>query len=308
MAENREKFHWLELRPQQKFRDDSENRMLGILRHVTQFAFFVMCRGGEMRITARVPHGEGGIFKAVPGITAVEAASPDLGNMLAECLVPRGSSLVPLVDPRSVAKGGVYQRIWATRRDSVMACFACDRTRQVLAHLNARIRSLERAEKEGAGLSSRNRAELAAAMQKRDGHHSYYYCRIIFGLGVSQSRGKASAREDRESLGSLSMGTLQTSFAHRIARKRAEFSRERKGISEKVRSLLLGTVVVNPDTLVPKGQSSKNLVLTESELAYFVSFPEEYDIRTINFGMGATPTFVHGSTQEIGETDLTTDF
>jgi hypothetical protein len=52
---------------------------------------------------------------------------------------------------------------------------------------------------------------------------------------------------------------------------------------------------------------SKSRVLTDTELAFFISLSQEYDIQTINFCMGSTPTFVRGQTQEIDKTDLTID-
>ncbi|MDE1764291.1 MAG: hypothetical protein KGH88_08615, partial [Thaumarchaeota archaeon] len=61
---------------------------------------------------------------------------------------------------------------------------------------------------------------------------------------------------------------------------------------------------INPLTFVPEKLRSKSMVLTANELAYFISLPEEYDIQTVNFEMGPNPTFMHGKTEEIGDTDL----
>ncbi len=300
---------WLELRPQQNFQDDDKNIMLDVLGHVTQLAFFVLCRNRQMAMLARIPEGEDAIFRTLPGITTVVSEGPKLGNVIAKSLVPRGrSSAVPLVDLRGVKKGNIYQKLWACRRDCFMACFAYDRTRHVLSSLNARIRSLERTEKAGGeGLSSRNRAELAAAVQKRDGHHSYYYCRVLLGMEINPKDGE-SVRTAHGDLDSLVGGMLQNSFAHRISSKKTELSAGPVGVAEKIRALLGRKAFCDPDTFVPRAQYPKNLVLTATELAYFASFPEEYDIRTINFGMGSTPTFVHGTTQEVGDTDLTLGF
>ncbi len=97
---------------------------------------------------------------------------------------------------------------------------------------------------------------------------------------------------------------MLNSFAHRIATRRIKFSFGRKNFGQKLAEAF-GVDAIDPFTFVPDRLDSKSMTLTEVELAFFVSFPQEYDIQTINFGMGPTPTFVHSNTQEMDETDLT---
>jgi hypothetical protein len=98
---------------------------------------------------------------------------------------------------------------------------------------------------------------------------------------------------------------LLNSFAHRIATHKVRFSFGKKNFRQRLAEIF--GMTIDPYTFVPKKLHSKSMVLTEIELAFFISLPEEYDVQTINFGIGPTPTFVHGQTEEIGDTDLTMD-
>ncbi len=53
MIKQEEEFSWLELKPQQKFKDDEENNILKIIQHASEFAFFVFRNKSEMKIIVR---------------------------------------------------------------------------------------------------------------------------------------------------------------------------------------------------------------------------------------------------------------
>ncbi|MGI0102320.1 MAG: hypothetical protein ACREA7_06970 [Nitrosotalea sp.] len=366
---SKEGFVWLELKVQQKFRDDNENRIFGIIQHAPEFAFFVFREKDAMRLVVRTTENNQNLFKTIPGISVEQTKTPHFGNMVAKYLVLRNKrSMVPLTDLKVITKSNAYQKMWQEKRDSVMTCFVCNKTKDALSMINAKITSLEGAQNtKGARLSGKKKTELAAATQKRDGHHGYYNCTIVFGVRStctelqelqdakegkiaeekdifesrveqinsldekefrkdykkikesyqeavkkiwddSRSKAKTRRKEIIESVQTLDkmIGTfLLNSFAHRIARRRVKFSSGGKSFGQRLAEIFGGTSTIDPITFVPGKLYSKSMVLTEIELAFFMSFPQEYDIQTINFGMGPTPTFVHGSKQEMDETNLT---
>lgn len=292
-------FVWLELKPQQKFKDDDKNSIFEIIEHVSEFAFFVICKGCTMRIVVRVGAGEQGIFRTIPGLSAEQTGAPQLENMAARCIAPKGRSIAPLIDLETVTKGNMYQKMWAQRQDSVMACFVSNQTSHILGRIRKKISSLEGAK----ALTSGKKAELAAAIKKRDGHHGHYNCLIAF--GTDQESSGADSRIGF--LDRLIGGVMLNSFAHRISRRSIRFSSKKKGSWQKILDMLGVINTVDPYTFVPRRIAANSMVLTGTELAFFISFPQEYDIQTINFGIGPTPTFVHGTTQEVGSTDLVID-
>ncbi|HJU14158.1 MAG TPA: hypothetical protein VJ792_06840 [Candidatus Nitrosotalea sp.] len=295
-------YKWLELRPQQRFGDDGKNLMLDVIRHVSDLGFFVISENDSMRIVVRARRGEQDQFKSIAGITPVMSEEPHLGNMVVRCLVPRErNSLVPIVGLNEVTRGRIYHKMWSLGKDCVMACFFYNRTKQVLAKINARLSALEATQKSGR-LSAKKASELEWATRKRGGQHSYYRCLVAFGVrgGCGDAGAEAAALR-------LASGVLLNSFAHRLAARRGEFRTGTAGFLQKLADALGGQVSIDPFTFAPKS-FGRAMVLTDTELAYFVSLPEEHDVRTINFGMGATPTFVHGMTQDVDRTDLTSDF
>lgn len=298
----RQEYSWLELRPQQKFGDDGDDLVVDIIRHVSELGFFVICENDSIKVVVRARKEEQDHFQSVPGITPVISEAPKFDGMVLRRVVPRErNSMVPLVDLRKVTRSRVYQKMWALRRDCIMACFFSNRTRQVLGSINARIRALETVQRNG-GLSGRKKSDLDWAIKKRDGNHSFYSCLVFFG-----ARAQKGDQGPEDAVIRLGSGMLLNSFAHRYALRRAEFSSKRTSLLEKITAKLGGPVTVDPETFVPSS-SGGTMTLAETELAYFISLPEGHDVRTINFGMGSTPTFVHGMTHEVGKTDLTSDF
>ena len=366
---SKEGFVWLELKPQQKFRDDNENRIFEIVRHAPEFAFFVFHEKNSMRIVVRTQESNQNIFRTIPGISVEQTVAPYFGNMVAKYLVLKNRrSMFPLIDLKVITKSNVYQKMWQEKKGCMMACFVYNRTQHVISKINAKIEALESIQNtKGARLSSKKKDELAAAVQKRDGHHGYYNCCIVFGVRTAAAelqeiqyererskekednafqskmeeiksldreqfekerkklkesyqeavkkieknfRDKVEERRDdiRESTQRLDklIGTvLLNSFAHRIARDKVKYGLDQKSFGQRLAEIFGGSGTIDPVTFVPKKLYSKSLVLTEIELAFFTSFPQEYDMQTINFGVGPTPTSVHGRTDDMDETNLT---
>jgi hypothetical protein len=361
-----EKFSWLELKPQQKFKDDNENKMLEIIQYASEFAYFVFCNNGAMKLVVRTPENNQGLFKTIPGISVEPTKTPNFERMVTRYLTLKNRrSMVPLVDLKTVTKSNFYSKLWAEKRGCMMACFMYDNTKKILSEISKKSSMLERqAAAKSVAFSSKKKTELAAANQKRESH-SHYNCTIIFGVQVAselseiqtrkqrrrceerhdfQSKVKnlksfhsvesrkecaalmesykstvkkiendfrtdlKAAREDiREStmaLDTIIRSVLLNSFAHRITTRRVKFSPGEKSFRQKLAEVF-GMNTIDPYTFVPAKLHSKSMVLTEVELAFFMSLPQEYDIQTINFGMGPTPTFVHGNTEEVEESDLT---
>jgi hypothetical protein len=363
-----EEFFWLELKPQQKFKDDEENKMYEIIQHATEFAFFVFCTKSEMRMVVRTRNDQD-LFRTIPGVTAEPIPKPHFEKMIIKCLALKSNrSMTPLVDLKKITKSNFYSKLWAEQRGCMMACFVNDDTKRISAVLDRRINTLERrGSTKGIVLSGKEKIELAAAKQRREGH-CFYNCTIVFGVqttkpelseirsekrrkmeeerNIFESRVKAlkshdkkefrkeyeilkeshneavkkinddfradikTVRDDiKESSGILDKiisNVLLNSFAHRITTPKVRFSLGHKSFRQRLAEIF-GIGTIDPYSFVPKNQHS-SMVLTEVELAFFISLPQEHDVQTINFGFGPTPTFVHGQTQEMSDTDLTTDF
>lgn len=370
MVKQEEEFSWLELKPQQKFKDDEENNMLKIIQHASEFAFFVFRNKSEMKIIVRTRKNDQDLFKTIAGVSAELVERPHFGNLVTKYLKMKNNrSFVPLVDLKNITKSNLYSKLWAEQRDSMMACFVCDQTKKISSEIDRKINALEkRAATKGVTLSGKNKSELAAAKQKREGH-SYYSCTLVFGVQTStpalseiqaekrrkmdeernlfESRAKnlksldrkefrkeydilresykkaikkieddfisdlKTVREDIKEttsiLDKIISNVLLNSFAHRIATRKVRFSFGKKSFRQRLAEMF-GMTAIDPYAFVPKKPHSKNMILTEIELAFFTSLPQEHDVQTINFGIGPTPTFVHGQTEEIGDTDLTPDF
>lgn len=366
----KEEFSWLELRPQQKFKDDEENNILQIIQHASEFAFFVFREKDAMKIIVRTRKNDQNLFKTIAGVSAEPIEKPHFEKMITKYLTPKNNrSMIPLVDLKNITKSNVYSKLWAEQRGGMMACFVCDQTKKISSAIDRKINALERrAASKGVTLSGKDKAELAAAKQKREGH-SHYNCTIVFGVhtttcelpglqdekrrkieeerNIFESRAKNLKSLDRKEfrkeydalresykktvkkiqddfrsdaktvsddikettkiLDKIISNVLLNSFAHRIAAHKVRLSFGEKSFKQKLAEIF-GIAVIDPHTFVPKKLHSKSMTLTEIELAFFISLPQEHDVQTINFGIGPTPTFVHGQTQEISETDLTTDF
>ncbi len=364
-----EGFVWLELKPQQKFKDDNENRIFQIIQSAPEFAFFVFRENDIMRLVVRTEEGNQDLFKTIPGISVEQTEAPSFGNMVTKYLVMKNKrSMVSLTDLKIITKSNVYQKMWKAEKNCMMACFVCNKTKDALSKINGTIEVLEGVQNtKGARLSGKKKEELTAATQKRDGHHGYYNCCIVFGVQSSSAElhelqeerekkieekknafeskleeigsldkkafrqeykklkktydeavkkiGKefwsavkdrrAKIKEATKALDRLISAVLLNPFAHRIARRRVRFFLGQKSFGQRLADIFGGIGTIDPSTFVPTKLYAKSMVLTEIELAFFISFPQEYDIQTINFGMGPTPTFVHGKAQEMDETNLT---
>ena len=348
-----EKFVWLELKPQQKFKDDGQNNMLEIIQHAPEFAYFVFCNNGAMKLVVRTLENSQCLFKTIPGISAEPTKAPNFERMIAKYLTLKNRrSMVPLVDLNTITKSNIYSKLWAEKRSCMMACFVYDNTKKILSEISKRSSTLERqAAAKSAVLPSKKKAEIAAANQKRESH-SHYNCTIIFGVQIAselseihtrkqrrieeekqdfqskvkniksfhsmESRkeynilseaykntvkkiendfraelktAKAEIKESTTTLDAVIRSVLLNSFAHRIATRRIKFSSGRKNFWQQLAGMF-GRAVIDPCFFVPRKLYSKNIVLTEVELAFFISFPQEYDVQTINLGIGLTPTFM----------------
>lgn len=297
-------FVWLELRPQQNSKDEKENSALEIIRYAREFAFFVFRKEGRMQIVVRTSAEEQNIYRTIDGISATRCERPDFDNLIAKSLAFKGSSfMMSLADQRPATKSNLYQKLWKEDSDCMMACFAYGNTKQALGKINARIRSLEGQEKsKGLPLSGRKKQELAHAIQRRDCHQGHYNCKVIFGTYCG-TKGVTDKKQIEKSLDMLIGQMLPNSFVHNISRRKTKISCRRQSLQQRLVGLVHPVKTIDPCTYVPTRMRS-SMVLTESELAYFVSFPQEHDIQTINFEMGPNPTFMHGSTEDIAYTDL----
>ncbi|MDE1863721.1 MAG: hypothetical protein KGI33_12565, partial [Thaumarchaeota archaeon] len=181
---SKENFVWLELKPQQKFKDDNENRIFEIIRHASEFAFFVFREDNTMRLVVRTPEDNQNLFRTIPGISVEQTEAPHFGNMVAKYLALKNRhSMAPLIDLKVITKCNIYQKMWQEKKCCMMACFVYNRTKDVASKIDARIKALEGIQNtKGAHLSSKKREELTWSVQKRDGHHAYYNCCIVFGV------------------------------------------------------------------------------------------------------------------------------
>ncbi len=193
-----EKFVWLELKPQQKFKDDGQNKMLEIIQHASEFAYFVFCNNGAMKLVVRTPENNQGLFKTIPGISIEPAKTPNFERMVTKYLTLKNRhSMVPLVDLTTITKSNLYSKLWAEKRGCMMACFMYDNTKKILSEISKKSSTLERqAAAKNVALSSKKKTEIAAANQKRESH-SHYNCTIIFGVQVASELSEIQTRKQR---------------------------------------------------------------------------------------------------------------
>lgn len=362
-----EEFVWLELKPQQRFKDDQENQVLKIIQYATEFAFFVFRNKSEMRLIVRTTDKDRNIFGTIDGLTVEHIDQPHFERMVTKYLALKNHFMVPLVDLAKIVKSDVYSKFWQESSRCMMACFVQDQTKKISNAIHGKVTSLEsRMSKKNAIFSSKIKADLAGAKSKFDGHN-LYNCFIIFGVEttlhefseldiekrdrVNQEkilfenrianlkkdlddeqfekerkkqnkihhdnvkkikdvfkfeveRSRADIAQSTKTLDGIIDSVLLNSFAYRITTRKIKFIHGKKTFKQKLAELF-SVKSVDPYTFIPQKLHSKSLALSDVELAFFLSFPQEKDIQTINFGVGVTPTFVHSPAQDVSLTDIT---
>ena len=177
-----EEFVWLELKPQQRFKDDQENQVLKIIQYATEFAFFVFRNKSEMRLIVRTTNKDRNLFGTIDGLTVERIDQPHFERMVTKYLALKNHFMVPLVDLAKIVKSDVYSKFWQESSRCMMACFVQDQTRKISNAVHGKVTSLEsRMSKKNAIFSSKIKADLAGAKSKLDGHN-LYNCFIIFGV------------------------------------------------------------------------------------------------------------------------------
>ena len=358
---------WLELKPQQRFKDDQENQVLKIIQYATEFAFFVFRNKSEMRMIVRTTDKDRNIFGTIDGLTVERIDQPHFERMVTKYLALKNHFMVPLVDLAKIVKSDVYSKLWQESSRCMMACFVQDQTRKISNAIHDKVTSLEsRMSKKNAIFSSKRKTDLVEAKSKLTGHN-LYNCFIIFGVEttlhefseldiekrdrVNQEkilfenrianlkkdlideqfeneyekqnkihhdnvkkikdafkleveRSRADIIQSTKTLDNMINTVLLNSFAHRITSSKIKFIHGKKTFKQKLAELF-SIKLIDPYTFIPQKLHSKSLGLSDVELAFFLSFPQEKDIQTINFGVGVTPTFVHSPAQDLSLTDLT---
>jgi len=366
-SEIQEEFVWLELKPQQRFKDDKENQVLKIIQYATEFAFFVFRNKSEMRLIVRTTNKDRNLFGTIDGLTVERIDPPHFERMVTKYLALKNHFMVPLVDLAKIVKSDVYSKFWQESSRCMMACFVQDQTRKISNEIHGKVTSLEsRMSKKNVIFSSKRKTDLAEAKSKLTGHN-LYNCFIIFGVEttlhefseldiekrdrVNQEkilfenhianlkkdlndeqfeneyekqnkihhdnvkkikdafklevkRSRADIVQSTKTLDDMINTVLLNSFAHRITSRKIKFTHGKKTFKQKLAELF-SVKSIDPYTFIPQKLHSKSLALSDVELAFFLSFPQEKDIQTINFGVGVTPTFVHSPAQDVSLTDLT---
>lgn len=367
LSKTEEEFVWLELKPQQRFKDDQENQIMKIIQYATEFAFFVLRTKSEMRLIVRTTNKDKNLFVTIDGLTVEPIDRPRFEQMLTKYLVLKNHFMVPLMDLARIVKSDIYSKLWQESSRCMMVCFVQDQTKKISNAIHVKVTSLEnRVSKRNVIFSSKIRADLVGAKSKLGGHN-LYNCFIVFGVEstpheFSKSYAETRARINQErilfenriislkkditheqfkkehkkqnkiyhdnvkkikksfrlemkrsrsdivqsikTLDGIINAVLLNSFAHRIVSRKIKFTYGKKTFKDKLAELF-SFKSIDPYTFIPKKLNSKSLALSDVELAFFLSFPQEKDIQTINFGIGATPTFVHSPVQDVSLTDLT---
>ena len=366
-SEIQEEFVWIELKPQQRFKDDKENQVLKIIQYATEFAFFVFRNKSEMRLIVRTTNKDRNLFGTIDGLTVERIDPPHFERMVTKYLALKNHFMVPLVDLAKIVKSDVYSKFWQESSRCMMACFVQYQTRKISNEIHGKVTSLEsRMSKKNVIFSSKRKTDLAEAKSKLTGHN-LYNCFIIFGVEttlhefseldiekrdrVNQEkilfenhianlkkdlndeqfeneyekqnkihhdnvkkikdafklevkRSRADIVQSTKTLDDMINTVLLNSFAHRITSRKIKFTHGKKTFKQKLAELF-SVKSIDPYTFIPQKLHSKSLALSDVELAFFLSFPQEKDIQTINFGVGVTPTFVHSPAQDVSLTDLT---
>ena len=366
-SEIQEEFVWLELKPQQRFKDDQENQVLKVIQYATEFAFFVFRNKSEMRLIVRTTNKDMNLFGTIDGLTVERIDRPHFEQMVTKYLALKNHFMVPLVDLAKIVKSDVYSKLWQESSRCMMACFVQDQTKKISNAIHGKVTSLEsRMSKKDVVFSSKRKVDLAGAKSKLDGHN-LYNCFIIFGVettshGLSElhvekrnsvnqekilfenrivnlkkdltdeqlkkeyrkqnkvhhdnikkikgafkldvERSRSDIVQSTKTLDGIINTVLLNSFSHRITTRKIKFIHGKKTFKQKLAELF-SIRSIDPYTFIPQKLNSKSLALSYVELAFFLSFPQEKDIQTINFGVGVTPTFVHSPAQDMSLTDIT---
>ncbi len=362
-----EEFVWLELKPQQRFKDDQENQVLKIIQYATEFAFFVFRNKSEMRLIVRTTNKDRNLFGTIDGLTVERIDQPHFERMVTKYLALKNHFMVPLVDLTKIVKSDVYSKFWQESSRCMMACFVQDQTRKISNEIHSKVTSLEsRMSKKNAIFSSKRKTDLAGAKSKLTGHN-LYNCFMVFGVEttlhefseldiekrdrVNQEkimfenrianlkkdlideqfeneyekqikvhhdnvkkikdafklevkRSRVDIVQSTKTLDDMINTVLLNSFSHRITSRKIKCIHGKKTFKQKLAELF-SVKSIDPYTFIPQRLNSKSLALSDVELAFFLSFPQEKDIQTINFGVGVTPTFVHSPAQDVSLTDIT---
>lgn len=177
-----EKFVWLEIKPQQKFKDDQENQILKIIQYADEFAFFILRNKSEMRLLIRTTDKDENLFGTIDGLTVERIDPPCFEKILTKYLVLKDHFMVPLVDLSKIVKSDIYSKLWQESSSCMMACFVKDQTKKISTVIENKINSLEnKMSRKNAVFSSRLKINLVGAKSKLGGHN-LYNCVIIFGV------------------------------------------------------------------------------------------------------------------------------
>ncbi|MDC8453039.1 MAG: hypothetical protein LV477_09045, partial [Candidatus Nitrosotalea sp.] len=133
-------------------------------------------------------------------------------------------------------------------------------------------------------------------------HDNVKKIKDIFKLEVERSR--TDIIQSTKTLDGIINAVLLNSFSYRITSRKIKFIHGKKTLKQKLAELF-SVKSIDPYTFIPQKLHSKSLALSDVELAFFLSFPQEKDIQIINFGVGVTPTFVHSPAQDLSLTDIT---
>src|SRR5574337_1135101 len=162
-----EEFVWLELKPQQRFKDDQENQVLKIIQYATEFAFFVFRNKSEMRLIVRTTDKDRNLFGTIDGLTVERIDPPHFEQMVTKYLALKNHFMVPLVDLAKIVKSDVYSKFWQESSRCMMACFVQDQTKKISNAKNDKVTSLEsRMSKKSAVFSSKIKADLVEEKNK----------------------------------------------------------------------------------------------------------------------------------------------
>ncbi|MGI0062598.1 MAG: hypothetical protein ACREBA_09130, partial [Nitrosotalea sp.] len=138
-----EEFVWLELKPQQRFKDDQENQVLKIIQYATEFAFFVFRNKSEMRLIVRTTNKDTNLFGTIDGLTVERIDQPHFENMVTKHLALKNHFMVPLVDLAKISKSDVYSKFWQESSRCMMACYVQDQTKKISNAIHGKVTSLE---------------------------------------------------------------------------------------------------------------------------------------------------------------------
>lgn len=182
---SKERFAWLELKPQQKFKDDDSKKILDVITRASEFGFFVIRESDKMRIMVRTGKHDLRLFQTISGMSVEKVSAPSFERMFSKYLALKCRSFEPLVDLKAITPGNIYSALWAGRKNSMMACLV----RNVSEKFSSKIRRTTRlydtrSKRKNVVISSRETEENDFAKQRRG--HAHYNCCIIFGVQLDR--------------------------------------------------------------------------------------------------------------------------